>query len=219
MMKSVNIGVIIPAYNEALTIAQVIESVSVYGRVIVIDDGSIDSTAEVAKSVFADIVIHTKNFGYDEALESGFRRAAELGLEYVITVDADGQHNPELIGEFINLLRDEYHLVLGARDKKQRISEFIFGWATLLRWGISDPLCGMKGYRMSLYFKKGSFDSYKSIGTDLAFFALRNHFKCKEVKIVTNSRIDGKPRFGQGIKANMRILRSMLLGMFYFSIK
>lgn len=213
MIKSAKVGIIIPAYNEALTIAQVIDAVSVYGRVIIVDDGSIDSTAEVAKSVFADIVIHPKNLGYDEALESGFKRAAELGLEYVITVDADGQHNPELIGEFINPLLGEYDLVLGVRDKKQRISEFIFGWATLLRWGISDPLCGMKAYRMSLYLQKGSFDSYKSIGTDLAFFALRNHFKYKEVEIVTNSRVDGRPRFGQGIKANMRILRAMLLGI------
>jgi glycosyltransferase involved in cell wall biosynthesis len=214
MKDRLKVGIIIPAYNESLSIGRVVHAVSKYGLAIVVDDGSTDDTSFQAKKYFAKVVVHKENYGYDSALESGFKMAAEMGLDYVITIDADGQHNPLLVEQFMEALDDGFDIVFGSRDKKQRFAEFVFGWLTFLRWGIRDPLCGMKAYRMSLYLARGYFDAYKSIGTDLAFFALKNNFNFKEISIVTNTRMNGKPRFGQGIRANLKIFRAMILGFF-----
>lgn len=218
MKDQQKVGIIIPAYNESFSIGRVVHDVSKYGQVIVVDDGSTDDTAFQAKKKFSKVVIHRENCGYDSALESGFKMAAEMGLHYVITIDADGQHNPLLVEQFIEALDDGFDIVFGSRDKKQRFAELVFGWLTFLRWGIRDPLCGMKAYRMSLYLARGYFDAYKSIGTDLAFFALKNNCSFKEITVITNTRIDGKPRFGQGIRANMKIFRAMILGFFNLHI-
>jgi hypothetical protein len=76
----------------------------------------------------------------------------------------------------------------------------------------------MKAYKMSLYLTRGYFDAYKSIGTDLAFFALKNNFKYKQISIITSHRLGGRPRFGEGLRANFKIFRAMILGLFIPSI-
>jgi len=65
----------------------------------VVDDGSSDGTAKIAQGEGATVVSYSVNRGYDAALESGFCKAAEIGCELVVTIDADGQHNPDLIGK------------------------------------------------------------------------------------------------------------------------
>ena len=73
------VAIVIPAYNEANTIRQVIRSISDYGVVIVVNDASEDNTGFVAAKAGAIVINHEVNHGYDKALESGFMRADELG--------------------------------------------------------------------------------------------------------------------------------------------
>ena len=103
-MDRSQVGIVIPALNEADTITDVVKSSKNYGVPIVVDDGSTDATANLAKQSGAVVVSHFENVGYDRALNSGFFKAAEIGCEIVITVDADGQHNPLLIQRFIDTI-------------------------------------------------------------------------------------------------------------------
>ena len=209
-MERSSLGVVIPAFNEAGTIANVVALCNVYGRSIVIDDGSTDDTGDVAGAAGADVVRHLINKGYDAALESGFQQAAKLGCKYVITIDADGQHDPTLLAKFCSLLDAGADIVIGNRNERPRLAEVCFALLTHFLYGLRDSLCGLKGYRMSIYEKLGHFDSYNSIGTELSLFAVRNGFLMVQVPISVRERIDC-PRFGRRLHANYKILRAMLL--------
>ena len=100
-MDRCRVALVIPALNEEKTIYEVVKESLKFGLVVVVDDGSVDQTAKFAELGGAVVVSHEKNKGYDSALNSGFIKAESLGCEYIITLDADGQHNPKLIHKFI----------------------------------------------------------------------------------------------------------------------
>jgi glycosyltransferase involved in cell wall biosynthesis len=202
------LAIIIPAYNEAATIANVVSAISCHGITIVIDDGSNDETANFARAAGAKVVSHLHNLGYDAALNSGFHYANKIGCDYAVTLDADGQHNPDLLESFFRELEMGADIVVGMRDKKQRFAEHIFALISCALWGISDPLCGVKAYRMDLYRTLGHFDAYKSVGTELAIYAARQHKKISQLPVVTRNRADAS-RFGCKFSANCKILKAL----------
>lgn len=206
-MDRSRIAIIIPALNEEATIQDVIRQVMPYGVPIVVDDGSTDDTAEIVKLAGAELVKHAFNQGYDGALNSGFSYAGALDFQYVITIDADGQHKPEQLIEFIRFLDEGYELVLGVRDRMPRISELIFARLSKVLWGISDPLCGMKAYHINTYKRLGAFSTFQSIGTELAVATRMSGVSFHELPIHINDRLD-KPRFGSILSANLRILKA-----------
>ena len=215
-MERSRIAIVIPALNEAATISSTVESLVNYGIPIIVDDGSTDATAKLAKIAGGKVVSHNSNQGYDEALNSGFECAKNLGCEYVITFDADGQHDVMFLPIFINALIHEVDIVIGIRNNRARLAEHCFAFMTQILYGLKDPLCGFKGYKMSIYNKLGYFDSYKSIGTELSLFAVRNKFRLKQIPIKILDRQD-TPRLGHKFKANMKIFRAMLLAFFLVS--
>lgn len=209
-MERSRIAIIVPALNEAATIGPVLARVKQYGSPIVVDDGSCDATAQLARAAGAAVVTHAVNQGYDAALNSGFACAARMGCAYAITIDADGQHNPEQLREMITHLDDGYELVLGVRDRFQRVGESLFAHCAGMLWAMSDPLCGMKGYSMELYARTGHFDSMRSIGTELAVCSKLAGARTIEMPVLTRERAD-TPRFGRRIAANYKILRALVL--------
>ncbi len=211
-MDRCRVALVIPALNEAATIGAVVRRLGDYGRVIVVDDGSCDRTAEVARQSGAEVMVHPHNRGYDAALSSGFARAAELDCAYVITVDADGQHPADLVPKFIAELDGGADLVVGIRDHVPRISEQLFQIMARSLYGIQDPLCGMKGYRIELYRSLGWFDSYRSIGTELMLHAVRQRARVAQFPVPTRERV-GQARIGRFFRANLVIMRAALIGL------
>lgn len=211
-MDKCRVGIVIPALNESATIVGIVEAVVKYGVPIVVDDGSSDSTGALALNSGAVVVAHKDNRGYDEALNSGFNKAAELGSEIIVTVDADGQHDPLLIEKFIAEIDLGFDVVVGVRNKRQRFAEHLFAWYTFLRFGINDPLCGMKAYKTSVYAKLGYFDSYGSVGTQLMIFAAKRKYHIGQVSFKVRERAD-ESRFGKIISANLKIIRAMLISI------
>ncbi len=112
-----------PTYNNQKTLATVIEGVLRYApNVLVVNDGSTDSTSEIL-SRFTQIITltHTTNQGKGMALRNGFKRAIELGYDFAITIDSDGQHFPDDIPGFIARLNesDGNLLLIGSRNMEQ----------------------------------------------------------------------------------------------------
>mgnify|MGYP005630510569 CR=1 FL=1 len=210
-MDKFKVVIVIPAFNEEDTIFNVVKSVKEYGVVIVVNDASTDNTEQIAIDAGAILVNHKENKGYDGALNSGFVKAEELNCNAIITFDADGQHSPESIKEYIDLLEQGLVVVTGIRNKFQRVSEYIFSWVAKWRWGIFDPLCGMKAYHVDLYKELGCFDSYKSIGTELIIFAATMGREIAQIPIQTKNRID-VPRFGSVFSTNILILSALWSG-------
>jgi len=123
LFKDLKVCVIIPSYNNDRTLADVIDRVlQQTSSIIVVNDGASDSTDSILKScqTSLEIVTHKKNKGKGCALRSGFKRALELGYEYAITIDSDGQHFPEDLPKLIKRLKEEPNsLIIGARNMSQ----------------------------------------------------------------------------------------------------
>jgi glycosyltransferase involved in cell wall biosynthesis len=117
----------IPAYDEEKTIARVVlQAQRFVDRVIVCDDGSKDLTAEIAERLGAEVIRHERNLGYGAAIQSLFRRARELGADVMVTLDADGQHDPGEIPALLRpVLKDDMDVAVGSRflDKESRLED------------------------------------------------------------------------------------------------
>jgi len=114
------VAAVIPCYNEERTIAGLVGRILLQiPKIIVVDDGSTDGTGELAKCAGAEVLRHDRNLGKGAALQTGWKRATELGLEYVLTLDGDGQHSADDIPRFFATRAD---LVVGNRmDTSQAI--------------------------------------------------------------------------------------------------
>ncbi|MCA9729102.1 MAG: glycosyltransferase family 2 protein, partial [Candidatus Eisenbacteria bacterium] len=120
MSETGGILALIPGYNEAAGIAQVVRGAAASLPVLVVDDGSKDGTAEVAEEAGATVLRQIPNQGKGAALRMGFRHALEHGYEAVLTLDADGQHDPAEIPAFLECYRKSgAPLIIGARDFRQ----------------------------------------------------------------------------------------------------
>lgn len=145
--------IIIPAYNEENHISQIVHSSIHYLPVIVVDDGSIDQTSLLAEKNGATVFKQVPNLGKGEALKRGFREALKLEADFVVTLDADGQHAIDEIEKFLSLYREKKpDLIIGYRDFSKMpfsrklantIGRQAFSWAMGMR-----ILDNQSGYRL-----------------------------------------------------------------------
>jgi glycosyltransferase involved in cell wall biosynthesis len=155
---------VIPAYEAADSIAAVVQGVRAYApsmTIVVVDDGSVDDTQRRAIDAGADHVArHERNRGKGSALLSGFQRAMALEprIDALVTVDADGQHDPACLPALLNALQSA-DLVIGARRRRgtsmpmhRRLANAISTRAIAWCAGrpIRDAQCGFRGIRRSL---------------------------------------------------------------------
>jgi dolichol-phosphate mannosyltransferase len=155
-------AVVLPVYNEASTLAEVLEKVLKYpgARVVVVDDGSKDGTERVLSKFFLEAVIkHPQNLGYGQALIDGFQCVMERGFPFCITMDADAQHEPDFIPCFLQKV-EHFDIVSGSRylnpllsseapprdrlEINRIITEKI---KALTGYPLTDSFCGFKCYR------------------------------------------------------------------------
>ncbi len=142
------ITAVIPAYNEEKRIEKVLEETSEYvDEIIVIDDNSTDGTVGVAEK-YARVLENESNLGYLRSIRKGFE-AAEGDI--VVTLDADGEHDPSFIPEMVTLVEDgEADLVFGGREKIPRWSERVISKMVEVKVGVRDTGTGFRALRSEL---------------------------------------------------------------------
>jgi glycosyltransferase involved in cell wall biosynthesis len=114
--------VLVPTFNNAQTLPAVLDSLLEYtDQIVVVNDGSTDATTDVLEKFKAlAVVSYPVNQGKGHALRTGFRKALELGYEYAITIDSDGQHFAEDLPKFIDKLENHpAAIVMGVRNMEQ----------------------------------------------------------------------------------------------------
>ncbi|HRF48233.1 MAG TPA: glycosyltransferase family 2 protein [Anaerolineales bacterium] len=144
---------VIPAYNEAERIAPVVRATLRHVPALVVDDGSSDTTVSVASDAGAEVLLQVPNQGKGAALRAGFRRALEQGADAVITLDADGQHDPDEIPRFLEAFaRGGADLIVGNRafDKMPPIRRLANTLGqTLFSWAMGQSIPdNQSGYRL-----------------------------------------------------------------------
>lgn len=155
-MKILNpsILIVIPAYNEATVIAEVIKNIKKegYTNIVVIDDCSKDTTAKEAKKAGATVISHKKNQGAGAATRTGLKYAYDENYDYAITMDADGQHDAKDIKTLVRA-GEKYDVVIGSRmlntkgmPLKRKLLNFGGSILTLLIYGlyVKDSQSGFK---------------------------------------------------------------------------
>ncbi|MCQ4141270.1 DUF2062 domain-containing protein [Chryseobacterium sp. EO14] len=161
------ICVLIPTYNNEKTLKRVIDGVLDYTEdIIVVNDGSTDSTKEILRSYsHIEVIDLAENKGKGNGLKIGFRKAKELGYDYAITIDSDGQHYPDDIPVFVQALLNEKEdvLLIGNRNMSQdgipkkssfgnRFSNFWFWFETGIK--LEDTQSGYRLYPLHKIPKK-----------------------------------------------------------------
>ena len=153
--------VLIPTFNNSLTVGKVIEDVLRFtDQIIVVNDGSTDGTHDILKNYPVDVVSHERNIGKGMALRNGFRKAINKGYDYAITIDSDGQHFADDLPKFIDALGEHPNaIIIGARNMEQagvpgkssfgnNFSNFWFRLETGIK--VSDTQSGYRLYPVKL---------------------------------------------------------------------
>ncbi|MDR3511220.1 MAG: glycosyltransferase family 2 protein [Caulobacteraceae bacterium] len=205
-MDRSDLAVVIPCHNEAATIGEVVRQAARHADVIVVDDRSTDGSGQVARAGGAR-VIDSASRGYDGALDTGLRQAWTDGYRFVVTMDADGEHDPAILAQFRAAFEQGADLVCGFRPRPQRAAEYAVGLIGVLRFRIRDLLCGMKGYSrrvLERYYESGL---PLSVNMAPAMLWRRAGGSVAEVAVTGTPRLD-RPRFGRALKANWAIWRA-----------
>lgn len=201
----------IPAYNESNLIKDIIIRSKKYGDVIVIDDCSKDGTGEISKKSGAFVLRNMNNLGYEASLNIGYKYFCDKKkYDCFITIDADGQHDPDDIKKFISIYKkSSVDIICGSRKFFNRKTEYLFSFFSKHITKINDPLCGLKLYSRNINEISKSFDSENLIGTELLYKAYKKNFKIINVIIKTKKRIDGESRYASSFIGNLKILRCL----------
>lgn len=170
-----NVYIVIPAKDEATRIAKVINHTILlgYSNIIVVNDGSSDSTYEVATAAGATVLSHPINLGAGAATQTGIEYALEEGADIIVTMDADSQHYPSDIKKLVQTIKnDKVDVVIGSRflnadnniPKSRIILNKIGNWVTGILFGlfVTDSQSGMKAFTASFAQKsKFRFNGYE----------------------------------------------------------
>ena len=108
--------IVIPAYNEVASVADVVKSCAKYCDVLVVDDGSIDNTCKASTDAGATVITNKTNRGYEYSLNIGYKYAVKFNYDLMITMDADGQLPHNNIPEFMRQSM-QGHVLVGRRRK------------------------------------------------------------------------------------------------------
>jgi glycosyltransferase involved in cell wall biosynthesis len=190
--------VLIPAYNASLTISELIEKISEFvekNDIVVIDDGSKDQTFAIAQRAGAVVLKHEINRGKGEALKTGFKYALEKNYDALLTIDADLQHDPSSIADFLKKTSENFNgIIIGTREINLKKMSFARWLSNSLTSVILSILSGrtirdsQSGYRLisTLVLKKVKLKAKKyDLESEILVKVGRKGFKIEKIPIET----------------------------------
>ena len=228
-MKHSNIIIIIPAYNEEGNIGPLINRIREKLHdvdILVIDDGSADHTSRVAEKAGAIVARLPFNMGYGAALQTGFKYALRNRYQYVVQMDADGQHDPGSIRTLLDeIKKEDVDVVIGSRfmDNKttyksplvRRLGMGIFGKIASIITGcpVTDPTSGFQALnRDAMRFYASPYYPVDYPDADVIIMLHRAGLRIREVAVTMHARKEGTSMHS-GLKPLYYVFK-MFLSMF-----
>ena len=198
---------IIPAFNEEGAVGKVVEEIRRLRPaidVVVIDDGSTDETADVARKAGARVVSLPFNLGIGGAVQTGFKYAAEKGYDVAVQVDGDGQHRPDQIPILLDALRQEgIDVIIGSRFlssggyttslvRRIGVHVFVLVNSILLKKRITDNTSGFRAYNRKAIEFLAEHYPYDYPEPESVIILGRNGFRLAEVPVLMREREHGR---------------------------
>jgi glycosyltransferase involved in cell wall biosynthesis len=225
---------IIPAYNEEASVADVVASLRRHAPAfdaLVVDDGSTDATAAVARAAGARVIRHPFNLGIGGAVQSGYRYALEQDYDIAVQIDGDGQHDVRHLVEFVEFLRQNPHIdmVTGSRfldptgdgyrsSASRRVGIRIFAavLSAITRRRVTDPTSGfrMTTRRGITLFANDYPHDYPEVEAVLMVHAHR--LESAELPVRMKARTGGSSSIGstQSVYYMVKVLLALFVGLF-----
>ncbi|PIR52880.1 hypothetical protein COU76_03835 [Candidatus Peregrinibacteria bacterium CG10_big_fil_rev_8_21_14_0_10_49_10] len=225
MEEKRNIIAVIPAYNEASRIAPVIRSANAYAdTVLVVADGSTDATESVASDAGAVVLSHVENCGAGAATMTGIEAARSMGATIIITLDADGQHDPhDIPAMLLPILEGTADIVFanrfGQRNKIPLIRRIFNGVGNIITFAVTgkwvaDSQCGFKVFGPRAVREVDIRMSGYEFCTEIVREVMQHRWRIAQVptKVLYSEYTMAKGQsFGLGVKTALKILlRSFL---------
>jgi len=227
-----HIAVILPAYNEEVSIGSIVLLTRIQAdKVIVVDDGSTDRTAAVARKAGAEVIVHEVNIDKGRALKTGFEAAA--GADIIVTMDSDGQHNPAEIPKLVApIIEEDADMVNGSRylngvDKNtpayRRIGQTVLDGFTNINSGlkITDSQSGFRAFAASTIDIFRFNANGMAIESEMLADAGKAGLRITEVEIGVRYDVDcsTKKPVQHGLEVLVLILKDMEFNkpLFYFT--
>jgi len=208
MATEFRVLVIIPAYNEEKSIGMVIDRIQKTAAgvdIVVVDDSSSDNTVKIAQEKGTRVLCHPVNLGPGAATQTGYKYALEYPYDFIVQLDADGQHEPRYINDLLSVLQsDSADMVIGSRflgiqgykpSLIRRTGMKIFAVIVSLIVGqrITDSSSGFRALKRELveFFANVNYPSdYQD--ADVLMLAHFAGFRIKEVPVVMQENLSGK---------------------------
>ena len=221
-----NVYVVLPAYNESEVIEDVIEELKEGNfAIIVVDDGSTDNTYKIAKdslkNYYAFIYRHSINRGVGAALKTGIEVALQKNADLIVTIDADGQHDPNDIDSLLKpLINDEADLVNGTRNfdempVSKKLANQIMNVITWIFYGIhvKDSQTGFKAFNRKAAKVFEIHSRGFGVISEIMGEVKKNDLRLKEVPIKT-IYTDYSMTKGTNLKVGLKILFKLIINLF-----
>ncbi|PYM34720.1 MAG: glycosyltransferase family 2 protein [Candidatus Rokuibacteriota bacterium] len=200
-----NALIVIPVFDEAATIGRVVRAARAHGAVLVVDDGSRDASAAIARAAGAEVVRHPRRLGKGQAIRTGIAAARSRGASLVVTLDGDGQHDPGDLAAVLAAARSTPGtLVIGGRLRDPRllaadrlnairVAGFFVNWASGL--ALEDTQSGFRAYPLAFFDdvrpRRGGF----VFETEALVAAGLRGWPVREVPVTTIARAGRRSRF------------------------
>ena len=200
-----NALIVIPVFDEAATIGRVVRAARAHGAVLVVDDGSHDASAAIARAAGAEVVRHPRRLGKGQAIRTGIAAARSRGASLVVTLDGDGQHDPGDLAAVLAAARSTPGtLVIGGRLRDPRllaadrlnairVAGFFVNWASGL--ALEDTQSGFRAYPLAFFDdvrpRRGGF----VFETEALVAAGLRGWPVREVPVTTIARAGRRSRF------------------------
>lgn len=224
-----------PAYNEERSIAKMVLGCQKYvDKVVVVDDGSADATAEISKALGAFVVRHKRNEGYGAALRSCFKAARELGADRMVIIDSDGQHNPSEMPKLLKPIESGVDLVIGSRfcngngkniPVYRKVGMKVLDTATRAAGGINvtDSQSGFRAYGKRAIDQIRIDENGMSAGSEILLQAKDNNLSVEEVEIQCRYDVEDASTenpVSHGVRVLINIFHDMELRkpLYYFTV-
>ncbi len=188
--------VLLPAFNEGLNIGRLIEEIMRFvPDVIVVDDGSNDSTSQCALGKGAHVIRHSRRLGKGAALRSGFEYILKKGYDAVVTMDSDNQHDPQEIPKFITSAKNSSSgIIVGNRMLEKTNMPLIrkltnmtmsFILSLLMKQPLPDTQCGFRLIKKEVLSKITLTSSNFEIESEILLRARQKNFEIESIPIKT----------------------------------